>query len=1021
MNIVKQLIYLFVLIPNLILTQTSDSLIVKQIDSLIKVSRDLTAKKEFKKALEVNSIAENIVVKEFGKESVYMGNCYFNRGRVNYFEVNYPESEKWYLLALDIHEKIYGKEHLEFAPTLNGLGILYYAMGKYELAESYNLKVKAIREIYLGKDHPEYAKILNNLALLYHSMGNYEKAEQSYLESKAILEKIAGNENSLYIASLNNLANLYKDMGNYKKAEGSYIEAKILLEKSLNQKQQNYPEVINNLGLLYDEMGNYEKAELLFLESKAIWEKSLGKEHPNYATSLNNLGLLYKTKRNYEKAEQFLIESKDIREKTLGKEHSKYVSSLNNLGLLYKDMGNYKKAENFFLECKAIREKLLGKEHPDYAGILINIAILNRIIGNYEKAELLFIEAMVICNKVLGKEHQNYIICLEQLANIYESQSLLLTAEQVLQEMQKISQDKLLKASTFLSEQELAKYSDIFKESGEYLSTYLYARQKSRKQSGILPMLLYDYSLFYKGFLLNAAARFNSNALFLTDSIEMYQRFKSYRRRLAIEYAKPIAEQKGIVELEEKVNTIEKHLVRSFEGYSEVFRKVKWEDVKSSLKIGNAAIEFINFRVKFPQKTDSIVYAALLLKPNENRPIFIPLFEERAIDSLLQSKSERRADYVNTLYTLADRGAVVIGAPKKSLYEILWEPIEKELSGIKTIYFSPSGLLHRINLDAIPISQTETLADKYQLIELSSTRQLVITAPKQNLINDAVLYGGVHFDLDSAKQERESVLASRTNEVLSFNMVDSTLRSGTWTYLPGSEKEVNSIQKILMNSGFQTNLKSANEATEETFKRLGANNISSPRVLHIATHGYFFPDRTSSATGRMARDSAVSEGTAKTASIKPQFIESEEPVFKMSDHPMLRSGLIMAGGNAAWQGKQTLEGREDGILTAYEISQMNLSNTELVVLSACETGLGDIQGNEGVYGLQRAFKIAGAKYLIMSLWQVPDKQTSMLMISFYKKWLEHKMTIPDAFHAAQKELRDLGLDPYQWAGFVLVE
>ena len=137
---------------------------------------------------------------------------------------------------------------------------------------------------------------------------------------------------------------------------------------------------------------------------------------------------------------------------------------------------------------------------------------------------------------------------------------------------------------------------------------------------------------------------------------------------------------------------------------------------------------------------------------------------------------------------------------------------------------------------------------------------------------------------------------------------------------------------------------------------------------------------------------------------------------------MIRSGLILAGGNYAWQtGKPFRDGLEDGILTAYEISQMNLSNTELVVLSACETGLGDIQGNEGVYGLQRAFKIAGVKYIIMSLWQVPDKQTSMLMTTFYKKWLEEKMSIPDAFHAAQKELRDIGLDPYQWAGFVLVE
>ena len=145
---------------------------------------------------------------------------------------------------------------------------------------------------------------------------------------------------------------------------------------------------------------------------------------------------------------------------------------------------------------------------------------------------------------------------------------------------------------------------------------------------------------------------------------------------------------------------------------------------------------------------------------------------------------------------------------------------------------------------------------------------------------------------------------------------------------------------------------------------------------------------------------------------------------------MIRSGILLSGANYAWKnGKPFHERMEDGILTAYEISQMNLSNTELVVLSACETGLGDIQGNEGVYGLQRAFKIAGAKYLIMSLWQVPDKQTSMLMTTFYRKWLEaegpdkgrKKMSIPDAFHAAQKDLRDMGLDPYQWAGFVLVE
>ncbi|MGB3227443.1 MAG: CHAT domain-containing protein, partial [Saprospiraceae bacterium] len=367
-------------------------------------------------------------------------------------------------------------------------------------------------------------------------------------------------------------------------------------------------------------------------------------------------------------------------------------------------------------------------------------------------------------------------------------------------------------------------------------------------------------------------------------------------------------------------------------------------------------------------------------------------------------------DYVNNLYSIAGRGAVALETPKRTLYEMIWEPIEKYMEGIKTIYFSPSGLLHRINLDAIPVSESETLADKYKLIELNSTRQLVIPDQVEIVNNDAVLYGGIQFEADTTFHKNEPVIASRPRGELSFSSVDSSLRGGSWNYLPGTAREINSIESILKKSKVKITLKTGYSATEESFKNFGANNTSSPQILHIATHGYFFEDLIKS-------------------SQKSEINSQNENVFKMSDHPMLRSGLIMAGGNATWQGKQTLEGREDGILTAYEISQMNLSNTELVVLSACETGLGEIQGNEGVYGLQRAFKIAGAKYLIMSLWQVPDKQTSLLMTTFYKKWLNaespdnggKKMTIPDAFHAAQKELREIGLDPYQWAGFVLME
>ena len=490
-----------------------------------------------------------------------------------------------------------------------------------------------------------------------------------------------------------------------------------------------------------------------------------------------------------------------------------------------------------------------------------------------------------------------------------------------------------------------------------------------------------------------------------------------------------------MAELEEKANDAEKELARTVAGYADASRQVKWKDVQTGLKQAEAAIEFIHFKVNFPQKTDSTMYAALLLESGDAQAKFIPLFEEKQLHDLL-NVTENISIKANALYSM--RGAVPLSEKNqlsKNLFDLIWKPLEKYLKNVNTIYFSPSGELSKLNHLAIPIGKGKILSDKYNIVQVGSTRQLVV--PQKVEINNqmAILYGGIQYEKDSSvilnvnSEICNSLIASRGE--LGFSKTDSTLRGGNWNYLVGTEHEVNDIVKIMQTSECNVDLKKGYDATEESFKNIGANNSASPRILHIATHGYFFPDpdRANSAKSGVAHDNATSdlssrrhEGTAKAATIRSKVeFEIKEPVFKISEHPMLRSGLIMAGGNAAWQGIQTLEGREDGILTAYEISQMNLSNTELVVLSACETGLGDIQGNEGVYGLQRAFKIAGAKYLIMSLWQVPDKQTSLLMTTFYKKWLEEKMTIPNAFHAAQKEMREAGLDPYQWAGFVLIE
>lgn len=343
------------------------------------------------------------------------------------------------------------------------------------------------------------------------------------------------------------------------------------------------------------------------------------------------------------------------------------------------------------------------------------------------------------------------------------------------------------------------------------------------------------------------------------------------------------------------------------------------------------------------------------------------------------------------------------------MYEHIWQPLEKYLEGVSTVYCSPSGLLHRLNLAAIPTEKGKTFSDRRQLVLLGSTRFLVAPISETpNTTNDAYLAGGIRYESDStAMASVNRNTATDRSLALPYDAPrftsDSTYatRSGVFDYLSATATEAREIGQILSASGIRVRIDTGYYATEEAFRRLGVGGPA-PRIVHLATHGYFFPD-------------------PKDRAQKINGTFNKEPVFKRSEHPMIRSGLILAGANQTWLTGKPPQGREDGILTAYEISQMNLSGTELVVLSACETGLGDIEGNEGVYGLQRAFKIAGARYLIMSLWKVDDRSTQEFMTAFYRRWLLEKQPVPQAFRAAQQDMRAKYAGAYDWAGFVLVE
>lgn len=1018
--------------------------VIKTIDSLIQVSRTLTGKREFDKALEINAIGTKMAEEKLGKYSLSYGNCCNNQGRILGIKGDFKTAEKWLEEALDIRAKILGKEHPDYATSLfllanvcnglgnykkaeqacleskmirkkllgedhpdymaclNLLGTLYQAMGDYDNSEGMFQDVNAIAKRVLGREHPDYLRYANNLAVLYKNIGKYEKAELIFIEVKEVRAKTLGNEHPNYATSLHNLGTLYYHMGNYERAEQMLVEAKNIRGKVLGKDHLEYGQSLNNLGALYVQMGNYEKAELIYLESGSIKEKKLGREHPEYALSLLNLADLYVKMGNNKKAISLAHEAKDIREKVLGKEHPDYGHSLNNLAVLYLASANFDSTEYFLREAKAVREKALGNNHPEYAETLNNFGLLYWQTGDYKKAEVYFNESTVINEKLLGNEHVEYVENIRNQALLYGQMGDSEKAVALFDELEERYKILIKKAFRYSSEQELNRYLTKFSENQDQLLSYA----QTSSNNSIIELCLND-ALFYKGFLLNATSYIKRLAYADSVALEKLNLLKSIGRRLAVEYSKPITERIGVTALEEKANDIEKELVRTVSGYGEALLQVNWQEIQQHLKPDEVALEFVDYHYYRKNLTDSTMYAALVLLPDNQKPLFVPLFEKKQIAGLLS-----KGDVIsNTNQLYASRGIDPIepkNLPSKDLYELIWKPLTPYLEGIKTIYYSPSGVLNQINLGAIPAETDATMADQYRLVQLGSTRQLSVPQKAIRSARTASLFGGIRYDLDTTTMNRQKEalnvdVALASHGEPGFANIDSTLRTGAWNYLPGTEKEVFEVEKLMMANGLQVQSHKAHSATEEAIKNIGFDGHPSPRILHLATHGFFFPN---------PRDNPGQKPLSG----------NDEPVFKSSDNPLIRSGLILAGGSHAWiSGKPFKPGMEDGVLTAYEISQMDLNDTELVVLSACETGLGDIQGNEGVYGLQRAFKMAGARYLIMSLWQVPDLQTQELMTTFYTIWLSDKMSLPDAFQAAQKAMREKYEDPYLWAGFLLVQ
>ncbi|MEK7415644.1 MAG: tetratricopeptide repeat protein [Planctomycetota bacterium] len=894
------------------------------------------------------------------------------------------------------------------AERLNEKVETLYNMGRYGEAIPLAERALAIGEKVFGAEHPDIALLLNNLAALYGAIGDYGRAEPLLQRAVTIRAKALGPGHPYVAASLNNLAMLYKDKGDYGQAEPLYRRALAIGKKALDGE---YPpdatslivaSALSGLGELYTAKGNYARAEPLYQRTLVLREKTLGNEHPLIATSLNNLAALYGAIGNYGRAEPLYQRALAISEKALGKEHPDVAASLNNLAMLYRDNGDYRRAEPLLQRALAIGEKVFGAEHPDVARLLNNLALLYEAIGNYSRAEPLYLRALAIGEKVFGREHPDVARLLNNVAVLYEAKGDYVRAVQFKMRTLEVSERNLSLILTSGSEDQKQIYlNSLSGETDGAVSLHIRSAPTDEQAAQLAMTTI----IRRKGRALDAmsgqlAALRRRAAPEDQRLLDELAATRSQLARLQLSSAgqlTPEARRAEVARLAVAVERVEGKVSRSSGEFRAQVQSVTLDAVRQVIPANAALVEIFSyqpFKVKVKSKAEMYgvaQYVAYVVRRDEAVPQWVELGEGAAIDAEVERlraalKDPKRAD-VQTIARAVD-GQVM-------------QPIRKLLGQTRQIFLSPDGALNLIPFAALVDENGKYLAENYSFTYLTSGRDLLRMQAQAESRNAPIVMANPLYDLPADQHANPSSTRSDEHQrSLDFRLLN-------YKPLPGTAEEAAALGKLWPDAQVLTQ----DKATESALKQ-----VHSPRILHVATHGFFLADqpRDLPASDRLRRE------TIDMFESSP--LPNPSPLPAGWENPLLRSGLVLAGVKQQQSGAG-----EDGVLTALETAGLDLWGTKLVVLSACETGLGEVQNGVGVYGLRRALVLAGSQTQVMSLWKVSDAGTRDLMTAYYTR-LQAGEGRTEALRQVQlamlrgelKSTQD-GTDyqhPYYWAAFI---
>jgi CHAT domain-containing protein len=994
------------------------------------------------KALEKSPISS----KDYWLASNLLSESYYNQYQIE-------ELETFSIKNLELYTKTFGMNDTSNVQAYSNLATVSYFFAEYQNGIDYSLQIQRILQANDLKNTTQYASNQNNLGFFYSEIADYNKAKL-YLDSSLVFYS---TDESLYaheIASIEiNLGNFYQYLNDYGSAISSYKHF-VSLDSSgkISDPTTRFNGYLGYSTLLA-ELSDFDQSLKLAKIAEEIGKTE--NDEPMLSSAYNNLGVIYKNLGDYRNAEFYLNTSYQIDLRTLEPDHPSLISTKNNFANFYNEIGNYEKAELMHKEILEIVEKdQQGTFKNKKSTYYNNFALISQMEDKHKEAIKYFTKALE-CETVNFEKNKIPLYLINNLCGTYLDNKNITEAEKIYKEynidsriMTENSEDVAYalskKAEIFLLKNDLENALSYIIQAENYFLKYYNDKSvelfEIQMKKGFILKKLGDYNQSAKVLSVvceNYISFLEKNLLTLTEGektlysakvrpclnlyyqvitelnptdISYNEQFFNFRLRtksISLRYGKKVfdevlksdnqalkdlslqlmTERKAYNKylsmskhdlknigvnleiLEKNMQIIEKDFYMKASKFLSTPENKDFKALQKELSDKEALVEII--RIEEPYAYDENAapyqYVALIVRKDRSYPILVKISSNNL-------ETKYMYFYLNSVANL-----------KKDIlsYQKFWIEIDKQLNGIEKIEYSPDGCYHKLNINSLYDDKTgKFLLEKYQISQYLSL--LALENASLGDIKNMALFGNPTYYLD-LKPIFDSM---EKNETPTTRTVSVGFES--WSKLPGTKKEIELIAKIGQGQNINIQSFSEEKALENNFK-----NLKNQQIIHIATHGFY------------------------DASSDTNELYSEKSFI----NPMLKNGLVFAGGGASSDGANFTSQSmffEDGLLNAQEVSVMDFSGTELVVLSACNSGQGEIRNEEGVFGLQRGFAIAGAKYVLASLWAVDDTGTQEFMVEYYKNLFQTK-NYEIAYTQTMKTIITKYPNIYYWGAFNLIK